>query len=207
MLRGYLSRDSRKSKKDILLKPGKLASALKPGKSKRHTMIVRVPQGTATGLWFLIACADASHVVRETNDGNNCRASARRTAVSAKEPSQPAPPPPAIAGQGYTVTFQDQFDSLNLAVWTPHSFWETEVPGSVSVSNGLLSIANKRSDGYPEAISVQSGPEWNGSPSRYDFMFGYAEARMRFTGGKGSWPAFWLSSVAHAQHVATLSRA
>ena len=23
-------------------------------------------------------------------------------------------------------------------------------------------------------------------------MFGYFEARMRFSGGKGSWPAFWL---------------
>jgi beta-glucanase (GH16 family) len=51
---------------------------------------------------------------------------------------------------------------------------------------------------------VQSGPEWGAdsdSPIKYDFMFGYAEARIKFTGGKGSWPAFWLLSSAHAQHA------
>ena len=119
-------------------------------------------------------------------------------------PAPPPPPPPGgepapIAGQGYIIAFQDQFDTFNTSIWTPHSFWETEVPGSVAVSNGTLKIDNKRSDGYPAAISVSSGPTWGGEQSHYDFKFGYAEARMRFTGGKGSWPAFWLSSSAHAE--------
>jgi beta-glucanase (GH16 family) len=129
-----------------------------------------------------------------------------RRVTSLEDPSQPPPPPPParepapIAGQGYTTRFEDNFDgtALNLAVWTPHSFWESPEPGSVSVSDGTLKILNNRSGGYRQEISVQSGPEWSGSPSKYDFTFGYVEARLKFTGGRGSWPAFWLAPVSQA---------
>jgi beta-glucanase (GH16 family) len=72
------------------------------------------------------------------------------------------------------------------------------------VGNGTLKVINDRASGYRDSISVQSGPEWGGDPGtppKYDFMFGYAEARIKFTGGRGSWPAFWLSSSAHAKHA------
>ena len=129
----------------------------------------------------------------------------RVTSLEDPPPPPPPPPPPAgepapIAGQGYTKRFEDNFDgtTLNLAVWTPHSFWESPEPGSVSVSNGTLKILNNRSGGYRQEISVQSGPEFSGSPSRYDFTYGYAEVRMKFTGGRGSWPAFWLAAVSQS---------
>jgi hypothetical protein len=121
------------------------------------------------------------------------------------DPVEPPPPPPdgepaPIAGQGYTVKFQDQFDSFNTAVWNPKNFWMDEEPGSVYVQGGILNIVNDSQGGYSESISAQTGPYWGGGQSKYDFTFGYAEARISFTGGKGSWPAFWLSSSAHAEY-------
>ena len=86
----YLSRNARKDSGDVALSPAWPAPALKAGKVARHSWRMRVPNATATGVWFVIACADATHVVRETNERNNCRASARRTRVKGV-----VPPPPA----------------------------------------------------------------------------------------------------------------
>src|SRR4051794_12950939 len=54
----------------------------------RPRLTIRAP--AAGGAWFLLACADATRVVRESNERNNCRASARMAAVSG----------PAASGRG-----------------------------------------------------------------------------------------------------------
>src|SRR5436309_12103551 len=61
--RVYLSRNARKDSGDVALSPAWLVPALQAGKVARHTWLVRVPTATATGLWFVIACADATHLV------------------------------------------------------------------------------------------------------------------------------------------------
>jgi hypothetical protein len=81
-VRGFLSRDTRKSRSDVPLQPARSVPRLKPGRTTRRTLIARVPRATPTGRWFLIACADAARMVRETNERNNCRTSARRTVVT-----------------------------------------------------------------------------------------------------------------------------
>ena len=43
----------------------------------RHSTVGWVPSSVSPGLYHLIACADAGHVVRESNEANNCRVSAR----------------------------------------------------------------------------------------------------------------------------------
>jgi beta-glucanase (GH16 family) len=207
-VRGFLSRDSRKSSRDVALQPARSVPPLKPGKAIRRKVTVRVPRATPTGLWFLIACVDAARTVRERNERNNCRTSARRTAVTA-EGSPPSPPPPPIAGQGYTKRFEDNFDgvALDAAKWSNHSFWRTAeaAPSGVRVSNGTVKITNAANtrgadcaQSRPCSVDIASGPEWGGSPSKYDFTYGYVEARMKFTGGRGSWPAFWLAPVSQA---------
>jgi beta-glucanase (GH16 family) len=138
-----------------------------------------------------------------------------RRVTSLEDPSQPPPPPPPagepapIAGQGYTKRFEDNFDgvALDTAKWSDHSFWRTAepAPSGVAVSNGTVKITNSANtpgadceQSRPCSVDIASGPEWGGSPSKYDFTYGYVEARMKFTGGRGSWPAFWLAPVSQA---------
>ncbi len=120
-----------------------------------------------------------------------------------------APPPPPgeptpIAGQGYAKVFGDEFDgtTLDAASWNPKEFWEDEpLPGAVVVSNGTVKINNTRRDtsnGYP-GQSISTGPYWGLEQSKKSWMFGYFEARMKFTDAKGSWPAFWLLSREQAE--------
>jgi hypothetical protein len=77
------------------------APALKRGEAVRHTARARVPSGTATGLWFVVVCADATRAVREAKESNNCRASAKRTTVKSvvrPPPANHAPTELALAG-------------------------------------------------------------------------------------------------------------
>ena len=64
------------------------------------------------------------------------------------------------------------------------------------VSDGTVKISNARP--YYGDQSLTTGPYWFGDPVKESWQFGYFEARMRFTDAKGSWPAFWLISKAHA---------
>jgi hypothetical protein len=140
-------------------------------------------------MWFVIACADAARIVRETNETNNYRASARRTAVTAvgSPPSPPAPPPPPpppggepppIAGQGYTVRFNDQFDALNRAVWTDRVWYEGAPEANAQyVQDGVLHLVSRRSQDYQSTTAT--------TDDRYSFTQGYVECRMRWTGGPG----------------------
>jgi parallel beta-helix repeat protein len=82
----YLSRDLRKGRGDRRLAPAASVPLLKPGKSARRAVKVRVPRSTAAGQWYLIVCADDTRRISERNDRNNCRTSKRRIAV--------VPPPP-----------------------------------------------------------------------------------------------------------------
>jgi Glycosyl hydrolases family 16/CARDB len=199
-VRGFLSRDSRKSRGDIALQPARWVPRIKPGKTMRRTMIARVPRATSTGLWFHIACADAARIVRETNETNNCRASARRTAVTpvGSPPSSPPPPPPPIAGQGYTVRFEDNFETFNGGSWGRGIWYDPGSPAnSIYTEDGVLHLVSRRSQGYQNiTVSTEAGT------TRKVFQYGYMEARMSWTRGNGAWPAFWLLSYRHAVNPA-----
>jgi len=54
---------------------------------------------------------------------------------------------------------------------------------------------NGASDNWPiNTVTTQS--------SGRTFMHGHFEARMKWTGGPGAWPAFWLLSYRHATNPA-----
>ncbi len=119
--------------------------------------------------------------------------------TTAATTTAPSGEPVPIAGQGYSKTFADEFDAaLDPSVWTMKQYWETEPPpGAVVVSNGTVKINNFRPYPFTDQ-SITTGPYWYGDPVKKSWQFGYFEARMKFSGGKGSWPAFWLISKAHA---------
>jgi len=112
--------------------------------------------------------------------------------------------PLPIAGQGYRKVFADEFNSLDRSVWDDH-IWYDDPPSPAwaptqYVDNGIFHLVSRRNDLYPgcttncypiiTATTLSSGKS---------FQYGYFEARMRWTKGPGSWPAFWLISTGWAK--------
>jgi hypothetical protein len=77
-----LSLDAVKSVGDTLLTGSRSVLTLAAGASATGTITVTVPQATAPGTYFLLACADHANVVVETNEANNCKASATTVTVT-----------------------------------------------------------------------------------------------------------------------------
>jgi glycosyl hydrolase family 16 len=102
--------------------------------------------------------------------------------------------PAPIAGRGYHVVFQDGFKSFRRRVWTRSIWYEPPAAaGDIFTRRGVLHLVSRRGRGYPN-VSVTT------LKSR-SFRQGYFEARMRWTGGHGAWPAFWLFSMKHARGI------
>jgi subtilisin family serine protease len=74
--RYYLSADTLRNGGDKLLVGSRAVPALAPGATSTGTVSVQVPNGTSRATYFLLACADDKKYVSESNEVNNCRASA-----------------------------------------------------------------------------------------------------------------------------------
>ena len=77
--RYYLSLDAVKSAGDTRLTGSRGVPALAAGASHSGTVTVTIPAATALSTYFLLACADDLGAVAESNEGNNCIASAAAT--------------------------------------------------------------------------------------------------------------------------------
>ena len=85
----YFSRDNVYNASDRRLGT-RLVPALKPGGRNTDRTRLVVPSTTPTGRWYVLACADATRKVRESREGNNCRATSAR--ISVLEPDATTPP-------------------------------------------------------------------------------------------------------------------
>ncbi len=79
--RYYLSLDAAKSAGDVMLSGTRSAPALPGGASSLGSRLVTVPATTALNTYRLLACADDSAKVSESNEGNNCTAAAGSVVV------------------------------------------------------------------------------------------------------------------------------
>jgi beta-glucanase (GH16 family) len=133
---------------------------------------------------------------------SNTSAKASVTATTAACPTTSEPAP--IAGLGYHQVFRDDFDTLNRSVWDNHIWYDAApLPAWINfqyAQSGILHLATSRTflygtTPYPEnTITTQT--------SGRTFQQGYFEARMKWTGGHGAWPGFWLLSYRHATNPA-----
>ncbi|RPH31841.1 MAG: hypothetical protein EHM90_06975, partial [Chloroflexi bacterium] len=82
--RYYLSLDAVKSADDTLLTGSHSAHGLDPGASHSATVTVTIPTTTPPNVYFLIACADAQNTVGESNENNNCIATAEASVTVAR---------------------------------------------------------------------------------------------------------------------------
>ena len=104
--RYYLSTTTLKSGARLLT-GSRAVPSLAPGATSSGTVTVTVSAGTASGTYFLLACADDTLVVKETNESNNCKASATQVTVSGPDLLETAvsnPPTTVTPGGTFSVT-------------------------------------------------------------------------------------------------------
>jgi len=77
--RYYLSTTTSKSRSSILLTGSRSVPSLAPAATSSGNAFVNVPSTLPSGGYFLLACSDDKKVVSETNETNNCKASATTT--------------------------------------------------------------------------------------------------------------------------------
>ena len=70
-------------------------AALRAGRMRTSTAMLRVPAGLKRGPWYVIACADGRHAVAERSERDNCRASGEPVAVVPEILPELPPPPDA----------------------------------------------------------------------------------------------------------------
>jgi beta-glucanase (GH16 family) len=106
--------------------------------------------------------------------------------------------PPAGSGYSWKIIFEDNFDgtSLNTSKWLSQLPWTRDYKGdaymrdeNVTVNNGLLTITAK-AESY-SGHSFTSGAISTGY-SKFRYKYGYAEARLKLPGARGSWSNFWM---------------
>jgi len=116
--------------------------------------------------------------------------------------------------KGSRRIFSDEFSGtkLNTAKWnTTYHFWRQPdggstnegnrelqwyLPGNVSVSNGVAKLtARKRAYQAPTGKRYAYTSGILSSHRKFDFTYGYMEARMRVPEGKGLWSAFWTLPI------------
>jgi trimeric autotransporter adhesin len=79
--RYYLSLDGVKNTGDVLLTGTRGVGTLNGGATSTGTVNVVIPSGTAAGTYLLLACADDFAALSESNEANNCVASASQVTV------------------------------------------------------------------------------------------------------------------------------
>ncbi len=87
-----LSLDKRLNAADPRLAATRRVKRLKPRKRSRGRVTLAIPAALPAAGYRLFACADAARKVRERNERNNCRRSARVLRVSAPPSTLPTPP-------------------------------------------------------------------------------------------------------------------
>jgi beta-glucanase (GH16 family) len=103
------------------------------------------------------------------------------------DPTKRTLPPP-----NYVLVWQDDFngDAVDSTHWTPQSGSREDAvntPAAIAVRNGELVVTTY----------TQSGVSYTGFLStvgKFQALYGYFEARIRFQDAPGSWCAFWLES-------------
>lgn len=105
--------------------------------------------------------------------------------------------PPPIAGQGYQIVFEDQFDGPTLdPIWQNAPFGGG-APATVS-SGAMVLTSTPTAWAYAGSTGPRQAQEPN-YPSAAAWEQGYFEARLRFTDDPWAWPAFWLFSMAKTE--------
>lgn len=115
----------------------------------------------------------------------------------------------------YDMTFDEEFNTLDVSAWGPGTRWIAHTPwngdfGDAAFANPMPDFPFTVSDGILriEARRTPQGKWQSGMLAAIDKTgkgfaqkFGYFEIRARFPAGDGLWPAFWLIGVDRSTHT------
>lgn len=132
-------------------------------------------------------------------------------------PVQAEPAPPLDLSE-YRLTFDENFDKLDVSAWGPGTRWIAHTPWSgdfgdarfadprpnfpFTVKDGVLRIeAKKLKDGkWRSGLLASVDEKFRGFSQKY----GYFEIRTKLPAGMGLWPSFWLIGVDRTTHTSEL---
>ena len=162
--RYYLSTTTLKSGARLLT-GSRAVPSLAPSASSSGTVTVTVSAGTASGTYFLLACADDTLVVPETNESNNCKASATQVTVSGPDLIETAvsnPPTTVTPGGTFSVTDTVQnIGSAAAAASTTRYYLSTTTSKSgarlLTGSRAVPSLAPGASSSGTVTVTVSAG--------------------------------------------------
>jgi len=161
----YLSASGIKDTNSILLSGKRSVPGLKAGKSSRGLAAVTVPLTTPTGVYYLLACANNTGVVQESNQTNNCTPSkktANLTAPDLVEISVTNPPSSESAGDSFSVTdtVENQGDRKAVASVTRYYLSSTGVKDTGAVlltgSRSIPALAPGATSGGTVTVKIPS---------------------------------------------------
>ncbi|MBB4004793.1 MAG: glycoside hydrolase family 16 protein [Aurantimonas endophytica] len=109
----------------------------------------------------------------------------------------------------YQMTFEENFDDLDVSEWGPGTRWIAHTPWSgdfgdakfvapgdhfpFTVQDGILTITMKKGDDGRWRSGLLASVDRKGVG--FSQQYGYFEMRAKFPAGEGVWPAFWLVGV------------
>lgn len=87
----------------------------------------------------------------------------------------------------YVLTFSEEFDRFNPAIWNDHVWYDKPNPTrNYAVEDGMLKIWPQR-DAHGKFFNRTIDTD-----GKFYQTYGYFEMEAKLPRGKGTWPAFWL---------------
>ncbi len=136
---------------------------------------------------LVLVSASVAATVKAASATPAARALAAGSGRTHALPSPQTPPEP-VSRLGYKLVFSDDFNTFDSSVWDKHIWYGRGTPDTVFAKNGVLHVESLRADGWGSA-NAETNRE-------HAWTYGYFEARLKWTGSPGAWPAFWLISEA-----------
>jgi subtilase family serine protease len=148
-----------------LLTGSRAVPSLAPSASSSGTVTVTVSAGTAAGTYFLLACADDTVLVPESNESNNCKASTNKVTVSAPdltETSVTDPPAAIVGGSSFSVTDTVQNNGSTTAAASTTRYYLSSTSSKsgarlLTGSRAVPSVAPSASSSGTVTVTVSAG--------------------------------------------------
>ena len=115
----------------------------------------------------------------------------------------------------YEITFADEFDTIDVSAWGPHTRWIAHTPWHgdfgdaqfvdprpsfpFTTENGILTITAARNTNGKWESGLLSGHDLKGNG--FAQTYGYFELRAKLPAGEGVWPAFWLMGTERSKYA------